>query len=91
METAAEKVAAAAMLRLTEAERARLTRDLAEIAAMAAQLGAPERKTECVERPAAHVAQLRPDSASAPDTERRMLRGCGREEDGCVRVARTVG
>lgn len=86
-----EMLAAAAMLRLTDEEAARFSQDLKEIAAAAARLGEAGQGTPPLGGSSVRLVDLRADEAVSADGTRRMLRHSEREENGYVRIARTVG
>ena len=84
------KIAALAMLTPGEEKKEPLRRDVEVILALTAELedipSVPKTTDSAVSR-----EQLRPDTAAEADTERRCIRLSRSEQEGFVRVARTVG
>ena len=92
MENRAEKLAARAMLLLSDAERARYAKELDRIFSMTdtlcAAAGYDAEPLTCAVR----TDSLRPDDAPAqPDEARRLIALSKYERDGYVCIARTVG
>ena len=85
-----QKTAALAMLAPSDGESRRLAEDVAEIFALTADLADAPSTPENTDG-AVSLHDLRPDTASAADTERRCIRLSQKEKEGFVRVARTVG
>ena len=84
-----QKTAALAML-AADGESRRLAEDVAEIFALTADLADAPSTPDNTDG-AVSLHDLRPDTASAADTERRCIRLSQKEKEGFVRVARTVG
>ncbi len=85
-----QKTSSLAMLAPDKAESERLAQDIAQIFALTAELADALSSPEIMSG-AVTCEQLRPDTASEADTERRYIRLSQNEKEGFVRVARTVG